>query len=673
MRTVAVVQARMNSSRLNGKVLRKIGEETALSILLYRLKNAKLLDDIVVATSNQPENDILASYVIDLGFKVYRGSEADVLDRVVCAAEENFAEVIVRITGDCPLVDCEIVDQVVKKILQNDLEYVSNVSPTTYPDGLDVEAIKYSTLKRSSQLSLNMDYREHVTKSLREGDCTKANVANTEDFSDFRLTLDEAEDLELFRLLEKQFGSLIYLDWRDAVKFIAQNPLDVKNQNINRNEGQKMTNGQKLYQRAKSIIPGGTMLLSKRPEMFLPNGWPSYFSKARGCEVWDIDGNHYLDVSIMGIGTNTLGYGHPLVDEKVMQTISNGNMSTLNCPEEVYLAEKLLQLNPWADKVRLARTGGEANAIAIRIARAASGVDGVAICGYHGWHDWYLAANLNETDELQKHLLPGLDPSGVPANLKDTTFTFEYNRFDQLETLVKSKSIGVVKLEVQRNKPPQDDFLLKVRNLCDQYNIVLIFDECTSGFRETFGGLFEKYNIIPDITIFGKALGNGYAITAVVGKDEIMEATQQTFISSTFWTERIGPTAALATLSIMEKEKSWEKITTIGSTIKQFWQQAAIENGYEIETWGLDALAGFTVKCPNPLAVKTFITQEMLKKGILASNMVYTCTAHVDDILDQYFDKFNNVAKRIPELIGSKNPTALLDGPICHSGFSRLN
>jgi glutamate-1-semialdehyde 2,1-aminomutase len=141
------------------------------------------------------------------------------------------------------------------------------------------------------------------------------------------------------------------------------------------------------------------MLLSKRAEMFLPDQWPAYFSKAKGCKVWDLDGKEYIDMSIMGIGTNTLGYGHPEVDEAVHQTVTAGNMSTFNCPEEVYLAERLVELHPWADMVRLARSGGEANAVAIRIARAASGRDKVAICGYHGWHDWYLAANLGRRAE----------------------------------------------------------------------------------------------------------------------------------------------------------------------------------------------------------------------------------------------------------------------------------
>ena len=309
--------------------------------------------------------------------------------------------------------------------------------------------------------------------------------------------------------------------------------------------------GQKLWQRAKQVIPGGNMLLSKRAEMFLPDLWPAYFSRAKGCQVWDLDNNQYTDMSIMGIGTNLLGYGHPVVDAAVSATISDGNMSTFNCPEEVYLAERLIEIHPWADMVRFARTGGEANALAIRIARAASGKDKVAFCGYHGWHDWYLAANLRGDKNLAGHLLPGLEPNGVPGNLQDTVYPFSYNNFGELKSLVENQDIGVIKMEVSRNEPPANDFLENVRQLANEKNIVLIFDECTSGFRQTFGGLHKLYGVEPDMAVFGKALGNGYAITATIGRREVMEAAQSSFISSTFWGERIGPSAALATLDVM--------------------------------------------------------------------------------------------------------------------------
>jgi glutamate-1-semialdehyde 2,1-aminomutase len=435
-----------------------------------------------------------------------------------------------------------------------------------------------------------------------------------------------------------------------------------------------MGTGQALYKKAKQLIPGGTMLLSKRPEMFLPENWPSYFSEAKGCIVTDLDGNNYTDMSIMGIGTNTLGYGHEEVDAAVMETVRKGNMSTLSCPEEVFLAEKLIEINPWADMVRFARSGGEANAIAIRIARAASGRDHVAICGYHGWHDWYLSTNHNEGDGLSGHLLPGLEPAGVPMNLKNTVFPFHYNNFPELEKIVLENNIGVIKMEVVRNFGPEDNFLQKVRDLATQKNIVLVFDECTSGFRETFGGIYKKYGVEPDLAMFGKTIGNGYALTAVVGKRSVMEAAQKTFISSTFWTERIGPTAALKTLEVMERIKSWEIITQKGMKMQEGWKKIADENGLEISISGIPSLSTYSFNHDDTLKFKTLITQELLKRGFLASTNFYASTAHEDIYFDSYFDNLNEVYKIISECVqGNKDINTLLEGPICHSGFKRLN
>jgi glutamate-1-semialdehyde 2,1-aminomutase len=432
--------------------------------------------------------------------------------------------------------------------------------------------------------------------------------------------------------------------------------------------------GQKLYKRAKKVIPGGNMLLSKRPEMFLPNKWPSYFQKSKGCFVWDIDKNKYIDVSLMSVGTNSLGYGHPEVDSAVKKTLQDGNMSTLNCPEEVYLAEKLIEIHPWADMVRFSRSGGEANAIAIRIARAASGKDNVAICGYHGWHDWYLSANISESDALESHLLPGLKTDGVPKELQGTTFPFHYNNFNELKDIVKTKDIGVIKMEVERNEGPKNNFLEKVRKLATENNIVLIFDECTSGFRETFGGLHKKYKVEPDMMMLGKALGNGYAIASVVGKREVMDAAQNSFISSTFWTERIGSAAALKTLDVMEKIKSWEYISKIGDNIKSHWLSLANLHNLNIEVGGLRPLPIFTFNSSNNLAYKTFVTQEMLKKGYLASNSIYVCTEHSEEIINNYLNDLDGIFSKIKKCENDEeNIMNLLENRICDAGFGRLN
>ncbi len=436
-----------------------------------------------------------------------------------------------------------------------------------------------------------------------------------------------------------------------------------------------MGKGQELYKKAKRLIPGGTMLLSKRPEMFLPENWPSYFDRAEGCFVWDLDGNKLLDMCIMGIGTNTLGYGNDEVDKAVQNTVTKGNMSTFNCPEEVALAERLVSLHPWADMVRFARSGGEANAIAVRIARAASGKDKVAICGYHGWHDWYLSANLESADGLGGHLLPGLDPAGVPEYLRGSVLPFNYNNLDQLKELVKNHpDLGVIKMEVSRNMGPASGFLEAVRELATAHNIVLIFDECTSGFRQTFGGLHKLYGVEPDMCMFGKALGNGYGITAVVGRREVMEAAQKTFISSTFWTERIGPTAALATLDVMEKIRSWETITNIGNAITTRWKALGEKYQLPIATAGLPALTSFTLDTPDWLKYKTLITQEMLKKGIIASNSIYVCVKHEERLVDQYFEQLEPLFELIRKCVsGQMEVDSLLEGPVCHGGFKRLN
>ena len=434
-----------------------------------------------------------------------------------------------------------------------------------------------------------------------------------------------------------------------------------------------MGKGQDLWKTAKTVIPGGNMLLSKRPEQFLPDQWPAYYSKAKGCRVWDLDGREYIDMSIMGIGCNTLGYGDDEVDDAVRRAIDLGTMSTLNAPEEVERAQKLIELHPWADMARFARSGGEANAISIRIARAASGRDGVALCGYHGWHDWYLAANLGTQETLAGHLLPGLSPNGVPQSLRGSVHPFAYNNYDALEDLVRTHDIGVIKMEVSRNYEPTGDFLVRVRRLADEHNIVLIFDECTSGFRQAFGGLHKIYGVDPDMAVFGKALGNGYAVTGVLGKRDIMQAAQNTFISSTFWTERIGSVAGVATLGVMAREKSWEKITATGIDITRRWQALGAKYGLPLATAGLPALTGFSFKTPKHQAYRTLISQEMLRKGYLAANAVYTCTAHTPEIVDGYFEALDPIFALIRECEDGRDVMGLLEGPVAHAGFTRLN
>ena len=442
------------------------------------------------------------------------------------------------------------------------------------------------------------------------------------------------------------------------------------NGHLARNEGYNLNLGQKMWKRAKNIIPGGTMLFSKNPDLFLPRFWPAYFEKTKGCNVWDLEGRKYLDLSLMGVGTNILGYSRKEVDDAVRKVIDKGNMSTLNSKEEILLAEKLVQMHPWSGKVRFTRTGGEAAAIAVRIARAATGKDKIAICGYHGWHDWYLSANISNSENLNSHLMKNLPIQGVQKKLKNSAFVFEYNNFNKLNEIVSRNNIGVVIMEVSRNENPKNNFLENVRKLTKNKNIVLIFDECTSGFRETFGGLHLKYKVNPDIATFGKALGNGYAINAVIGNESIMNYANKTFISSTFWTERIGSTAALKTLEVMDKIKSWKIITDIGVDIKRRWLQLSKIYNIKLDIKGLDALPRFDFINKNNLYYKTYISQEFLKKKILAANSIYLCVDHNKNLINRYFDILDSVFYKIKKSIDNNSDVEkLLDGPVCNSGI----
>ena len=310
----------------------------------------------------------------------------------------------------------------------------------------------------------------------------------------------------------------------------------------------KIKKGIKLWNKAKKMIPGGSQLLSKRAEIFLPGQWPSYFKKAKGISVWDLDGNEYIDMSTMGIGSCILGYADSDVNSAVKKAINEGSMNTLNSPEEVELAELLCKLHSWAKMARFARTGGEAMAIAVRIARTYTRKDKIAFCGYHGWSNWYLAANLADDKNLDKHLISGLKPSGVPIGLKGTAMPFHYNKIEELESIVsKNKDIGTIVMEPVRYQKPKDNFLEKVREISKKIGAVLIFDEVSSGWRFIIGGVHLKYGVNPDIAVFAKGISNGFPMAAIIGRKKVMQSAQTTFISSTYWTERIGPTAAVAT------------------------------------------------------------------------------------------------------------------------------
>ena len=437
----------------------------------------------------------------------------------------------------------------------------------------------------------------------------------------------------------------------------------------------KYGKGQELYKKAKTLIPGGTQLLSKRPEMYLPNQWPAYYRKAKGCEIWTLDGMHYYDFASMGIGCCTLGYADDEVNRAVHQVIGEGAMSSLNAPEEVELAEKLIELHPWADMVRFSRSGGEACAIAARIARAAAGKTKIAFCGYFGWHDWYIASNLTDSNSLDGQLLPGLNAKGIDRGLTGSAIPFRYNQLDELENIVAENEgeIGVIYMEPQRNLGPAKGFLEGVRKLADRIGAILVFDEVTSGFRINVGGIHLTHGVLPDIAVFGKALGNGFPVSAVIGKESVMQSAQETFISSTFWTERIGPAAALATLEKMERINVPQKLIRLGWYLREGLLQASDKSEVSISLNGIAPLTTISFTGEQSLTLQTLFHQFMMEKGFLVGGSLYMTNAYTEEIIDKFLRAAKESMDKIQSALQLGETEALLKGPIKHAGFHRLN
>ena len=435
-----------------------------------------------------------------------------------------------------------------------------------------------------------------------------------------------------------------------------------------------MQQGPELYKKAKKLIPGGTQLLSKRPEQFLPDFWPAYYSKASGATIRDLDGREYADMSYMGIGCCILGYSDPEVNDAVHHAVDSGNLCTLNAPEEVELAQLLLETHPWAEMARYARTGGEALAQAVRISRAAAGRDIVLFCGYHGWHDWYLAANLGTGDVLDGHLLKGLNPRGVPQALAGTAFPFHYNDLETFHTLINRHDgrIAAIVMEPIRNIEPQQGFLEHIQDTATEKGIVLIMDEVTSGWRLVPGGAHLKYGITPDIAVFAKGISNGYPMAAVIGRRRVMDAAQDTFISSTYWTDRIGPAAAIATIRKIIRENVPEKLIYFGRKVKAVWAAAAQDTGINIHIAGIDPLGHFEFSGIDHLTAKTALTQMLLEDGFLATTAYYACFSHTENMIERYGESIHRAFGQIRKAHNGAGIHTLLTGDICHSGFTRL-
>lgn len=473
------------------------------------------------------------------------------------------------------------------------------------------------------------------------------------------------ESLKAMEVASAQFG----LNKTDIQNIFYENAIHILSK-----EKKESSITQDLYNHAKMRIPGGTQLLSKRPEIMAPGHWPAYFREARGCEVWDLDGKHYYDMASNGIGSCLLGFREPEVTSAVQRRINLGSMSSLNSPDEVELADLLCDIHPWAEQARFVRGGGEACTVAVRIARATTKRSIVAICGYHGWHDWYLAANLGESDALKGHLLPGLDPSGVPNELRGTTLTFTYNERNSFQRIIDNygSQLAAVIMEPCRSTDPELGFLEYVKNETHRNGALLIFDEITIGWRLHYGGAHMHFGVSPDLAVFAKALGNGFPIGAVIGAKEAMWGAHSSFISSTYWTEGIGPAAALATIHKMRNTNVADHVGKVGEKIKLAWEKQSAKYELPVETSGYPCLAHFSFQDSESEKLRTIYTQMMLKRGFLAGLSIYPTLAHTPEIVSHYIDAIEDVFSTIAKFQKDDSIDILLEGEVARNGFARL-
>ena len=393
-----------------------------------------------------------------------------------------------------------------------------------------------------------------------------------------------------------------------------------------------------LWKKAKKIIPGGNGLLSKRPERFLPDGWPTYFKKAKGIYIWDLNNKKFIDMTSMGIGTSVLGYNNSYINKFVKNKIDQGINTTLNCYEEYELAKELLKIDKFADQVKFARGGGEAMSLAIRIARAKTKKNKIIFCGYHGWHDWYLSANLQNIKNLNNHLLKNLKPMGVPKNFKNSAIPIDFNNAKMLEKVSNQKNIAAIVVEPCRMEKLNKEYVNKLNSICKKKKILLVVDEITSGWRDCKGGIYKNIGLKPNLVIYGKALGNGFAISAVVGERKVMDIAQDTFVSSTAWTERVGFAAGLGVIKYLKNNSVFSHNKKIGNIIKNGWSNLAKKHNLKIQVNSLNTIINFNFLYgkKNDYLV-TLFTEIMLKENILANNTIYISYFHKKKNCDQIF------------------------------------
>ena len=679
MSTVAIVQARMSSSRFPGKMLAPLAGTTLLGRVVDRVRQAERVDRVVVATSVDPSDDPLVREVKATGVEVVRGSLDDVLGRFLLALKDE--STVVRVTGDCPLIDPDLLDAMLEVFERGEFDYLSNVSPPSWPEGLDLEIFSADALRTAADEAERLHDREHVTPFIRQHP-ERFRLGNhpnpaAGDHSDLHWSVDRPEDLDVVAELIERAGRDARLPRLMAV-LEADPDLAQRSRRALANEGAIATfradnraaaprlvtpEGDAMWQRAERVIPAGTQTLSKGPSQFCLGVGPKYLVRGEGCRVWDADGNVFIDYP-MALGPVTLGHGHPAVAEAVARHLAEGTTFSLMHPLEVELAERLVEIIPCAEQIRFGKNGSDATSACIRAARALTGRDRILRCGYHGWQDWSI-------DEGY-----GIRARGVPSAVMNLTRPFPYNDLDAVEALVAEEAPAALILEPVSVEEPAPGYLEGLRELATRCGAVLIFDEVITGFRWARGGAQEYFGVTPDLCAMGKGVANGFPLSVVAGRREFMKAFDEVFFSFTFGGETLGLAAAMATLDVMEEADYWAHCWRQGSKLAQGFDDAAKRHGCD-KFARCAGMAPWTIcifqdtERWSGLQLKTLFQQEMLLRGILFSGSQFLSLAHDDAVLEETVAAYDEAFRVLRFALDTHAVEALLEGSINELVFRR--
>lgn len=647
----AIVQARTGSTRLPGKVIMEVSAMPLLAHIIKRLKQAKLIDLIIIATTKQAADNPIKKIAKDMKVKIFTGSQDDVLDRYYQTAKKYKVNTIVRITGDCPLIDPQIIDKLLEYYLKNKDKFDYVGLAKNYPEGLDTEVFTFSALEKAWQEAKLPSEREHVTsyiwnhpKIFRMGRLAQD---LKEDFSRLHWSVDQDCDLKFVREIYKRLyrkGRIFYT--KGILKLLKKEPQILKiNKGFTGFEGYQKSlkedelflrkkikknhfiKSEELWIRAIKVIPGGTQTLSKAPDQFVQGVTPKYLAYGKGCHVWDVDGNEYIDYP-MALGPIILGYAYPAVVQAVIKQLHKGTTFTLMHPLEVELAELLVEVVPCIEMVRFCKNGVDATSAAVRVARAYTGREHIAFYGYHGYQDWYAVTTSRN--------------KGIPRVFAEFMHPFQYNKIKTLERIFSEypKRIAAVIME-QPGIEPQDNFLQKVLDTAYKNGAVFILDEIVTGFRYALGGAGEYYRVTPDLACFGKGMANGFPLACVGGKKELMKEFNEVFFSTTYGGETLSLAASLATINEIRKKDVIAHLWRLGLKWRDSFSKLAKSIGVDAEVGGAGPRTHFIFKDKDgedSLEMKSLFLQETVKRGILFGGPIFMSYSHTDKDIEKTLD-----------------------------------